>query len=96
MMFAVHAGFAAALLGTLGPPSSRPALYISPGGAGNWSGDSWANAGPLANLNTFITAANARGGEVWLRADAGTYTLPTSTQTLTRGGTVAAPESPRR
>jgi len=90
-MFAVHAGFAAALLGTLGPPSSRPALYISPGGAGNWSGDSWRNAGPLANLNTFISAASARGGEVWLRADAGTYTLPTSTQTLTRGGTVAAP-----
>lgn len=91
MMLAVHAGFAAALLGTLGPPSSRPVLHISPGGAGNWSGDSWRNAGPLANLNTFITAASARGGEVWLRADAGTYTLPTSTQTLTRGGTVAAP-----
>ncbi len=91
MMLGVHAGFAAALLGTLGPPSSRPVLHISPGGAGNWSGDSWANAGPLANLNTFITAASARGGEVWLRADAGTYTLPTSTQTLTRGGTVAAP-----
>ncbi|MET4594670.1 MULTISPECIES: FAD-dependent oxidoreductase [unclassified Sphingomonas] len=91
MMLAVHAGFAAALLGTLGPPSSRPVLHISPGGAGNWSGDSWRNAGPLANLNTFISAASARGGEVWLRADAGTYTLPTSTQTLTRGGTVAAP-----
>ncbi len=85
MMLAVHGGYFAAFNATLRPPSARRALRIAPGGAGNWSGDSWANAAPLASLNTMIARAKAQGAEVWLRADLGPYRQD-ATLTLTNGG----------
>ncbi len=85
MMLAVHGGYFAAFNATLRPPSARRTLRIAPGGAGNWSGDSWANAAPLSSLNTMIARAKAQGAEVWLRADVGPYRQD-ATLTLTNGG----------
>lgn len=60
--------------------------YITPTGSGDRSGSDWDNAATLANLNSMLAKANATLGEVWIRADLGTY--PASTITLTRGGSV--------
>ncbi|WP_394658577.1 right-handed parallel beta-helix repeat-containing protein [uncultured Novosphingobium sp.] len=89
-MLAVHAGYFPALVATVRTPAKVKAVYISPGGAGNWSGDDWANAAPLHTLNSMIAKAAAIGGEVRLRADAGPYTLPLQLA-LTKGGSAGAP-----
>lgn len=63
--------------------------YISPTGSGLMDGSSLENAGTLANLSKFITAAGP-GGEVLLVADKGTY-HPTGQISINTGGTVDAP-----
>lgn len=62
--------------GGMPPPAKLAVAYISPGGAGNNSGEDWANAAPIASLNAMIAKASQIGGEVWIRADAGSYNLP--------------------
>lgn len=89
-MLAVHAGYFPALVAAVRTPAKVKAVYISPGGAGNWSGDDWSNAAPLHTLNSMIAKAAAIGGEVRLRADAGPYTLPLQLA-LTKGGSALAP-----
>src|SRR6185295_16930420 len=64
-------------------------LYISPTGSGLKDGSSAANAGSLANLNSFIGAAGP-GGEVRLLADQGAYQV-TSYVGINKGGTDGAP-----
>lgn len=59
-------------------------LYIAPNGAGLKDGSSAANAGVLADLPAFITAAGA-GGEVLLIADEGPYQQDVEL-TITDGG----------
>jgi hypothetical protein len=90
MLAAFHAGFFPAAIGSLRALAAVLAVYVSPGGAGNWSGDDWANAAPLHALNSMIAKAAAFGGEVWLRADAGPYSQ-TGSLTLTNGGTAEQP-----
>jgi Ca2+-binding RTX toxin-like protein len=63
-------------------------LYISPTGSGLKDGSSAANAGTLANLNTFITTAGG-GGQVLLLADQGAYQQNTYLN-ITHGGTADA------
>ncbi|HKE92841.1 MAG TPA: hypothetical protein VKB34_00930, partial [Povalibacter sp.] len=65
-----------------------PTLYISPTGSGLRDGSSLENAGVLADLPAFITAAGA-GGEVLLRADEGPY-QQTSEIAINAGGAVGA------
>ena len=70
------------------PPPTGPApVRIARAAAGSADGSSWDNAAPLSALNTMIGKAALTGAEVWVRADAGTYALPTSTMTISRGGT---------
>ncbi len=64
-------------------------LYISPTGSGTGDGSSIENAGTLATLNKFITAAGP-GGEVLLLADQGTYQRGTQIS-ISAGGTADAP-----
>lgn len=86
----------AAIAGTLGVRGSGlavapvPPLRIAPAVAGTGSGESWANAGGLAQLNGFIAQAAATGAEVWLRADMGTYTR-TTTLPISAGGSANRP-----
>lgn len=83
-MFAVHAGYA--VLGVTAP--IRPALrarFIAPTPAGTQSGNSWANAAPFSALNAQISLAGEKG-EVWIRADQGSYTLPAESMILNKGG----------
>jgi Ca2+-binding RTX toxin-like protein len=68
-------------------------LYISPTGSGTHSGTSAANAGTIADLPRFITAAGP-GGEVRLLADRGAYTM-TKQVTITDGGAAGAPVTVR-
>lgn len=71
------------------PPSNVRRLHISPSGAGNGDGSSWANAGQLGDVDKFIAKLSA-GGEIWLQADAGPYQA--STVTIRGGG--ASPQKP--
>lgn len=64
-------------------------LYISPTGSGLKDGSSPANAGSLANLNSFIGAAGP-GGEVRLLADQGAYQVA-SYANISKGGAEGAP-----
>src|SRR4051812_28453708 len=68
-------------------------LYISPTGSGLKDGSSAANAGTMANMNTFIGVAGA-GGQVLLLADQGAY-HPSSPVQISRGGTEGAPVTVR-
>lgn len=73
MMLANRAGYVNVLRASLRPPPPKKIMRIMPTVQGTGSGDSWANAGSMANLNSFISIAGETGGEVWIRADAGTY-----------------------
>src|SRR6185369_252937 len=64
-------------------------LFISPTGSGLKDGSSAANAGTLASLNNFVTAAGA-GGQVLLLADQGAYQQNTYVG-ISHGGTADAP-----
>ncbi|GGE75191.1 right-handed parallel beta-helix repeat-containing protein [Sphingomonas prati] len=73
-------------------PSRVPpvqARYIAPSGTGD--GSSWANAAPITALNDLIGQLTVTGGEVRVRADAGSYTLPGSQIVLNKGGTLGKP-----
>lgn len=62
-----------------------PPMCIAPTASGAADGSSWENAGSLSQLNGFIAIAAATGAQVWLRADAGTYSR-TSALTISNGG----------
>ncbi|WP_201833341.1 calcium-binding protein [Microvirga zambiensis] len=64
-------------------------LYVSPTGSGTRDGSSWANAGTISSLSSFITKAGANG-EVLLRADQGAYKV-TGQTTIRAGGEAGAP-----
>jgi hypothetical protein len=64
--------------------------YIMPTPAGNGTGDSWANAAPLLRLNDMIAAAGP-GGTVYVRADAGSYSLLSNRITISVGGRFGSP-----
>ena len=85
---AVLSAGAVALVPTAAQAAPRP-LMISPTGAGNHDGSSWANAGSLADLPRFV-ASRRSGGQIWLRGDAGAYKV-TSSVALKTGGSAAAP-----
>ena len=90
----------AASLSSLGPAraASREATtgspprvrYIMPAAAGNGTGDSWANAASIWQLNDLIAAAGA-GGTVYVRADAGSYSFGDERVRITNGGRVGSP-----
>lgn len=65
-------------------------LYIAPVSAGSGDGSSAQNAGSLANLPEFISAAGA-GGAVLMIADQGTYQAPTSPIQVFGGGAEGQP-----
>lgn len=78
----------ASILATLaaqGRVGAKPALRITPSGAGDRSGNGWENAGQLGDLNALIATARANGMDVWLRADQGEYNGDTPIL-LTNGG----------
>jgi len=64
-------------------------LYISPTGSGTKDGSSWANAGTISSLSSFIAKAGSNG-EVLLRADQGAYKV-TGQTTIRTGGEAGAP-----
>jgi hypothetical protein len=61
-----------------------------PAAAGNGTGDSWANAASIWQLNDLIAAAGA-GGTVYVRADAGSYSFGDERVRITNGGRVGSP-----
>lgn len=69
--------------------ATPPVLRISPGGRGTRSGSSWANAGDLKDLPSFISR-RPNGGEIWVRGDAGAY-RNTGAIAIRSGGTATAP-----
>jgi hypothetical protein len=66
-------------------PAGVPALRIAPGGTGDMSGSSWANAAPIQDVTRLIATAAWTGSEVWVRADAGPYWLD-ETLVIDKGG----------
>jgi Ca2+-binding RTX toxin-like protein len=64
-------------------------LYVSPTGSGTKDGSSWANAGTISKLSTFIAKAGPNG-EVLLRADQGAYKV-TGQTTIKAGGETGVP-----
>jgi hypothetical protein len=72
------------------PPADANFRHIMPAPAGNGTGDSWANAAPLLRLNDMIAAAGP-GGTVYVRADAGVYSLASNRVDISGGGNVGAP-----
>jgi Ca2+-binding RTX toxin-like protein len=64
-------------------------MYISPTGSGTKDGSSWANAGTISSLSSFIAKAGPNG-EVLLRADHGGYKV-TGQTTIRAGGETGAP-----
>ena len=69
--------------------------YITPAGSGSRDGTSWANAGTLGSLDSFIGAVGP-GGEVLLRADMGGYNIGgIDTRTIGHGGASGAPVTVR-
>src|SRR5712691_11647016 len=82
-----------ASLSSLGRPAraaSHKARYITPAPAGNGTGDSWANAASIWQLNDMIAAAGP-GGTVYVRADAGSYSLRDTRVNIDSGGQVGSP-----
>ena len=61
-----------------------------PAPAGNGTGDSWANAASLLRLNDMIAAAGP-GGTIYVRADAGSYSLANNSVNISVGGKVGSP-----
>ena len=72
------------------PPAEANFRHIMPAPAGNGTGDSWANAAPLLRLNDMIAAAGP-GSTVYVRADAGTYSLASNRVNISGGGNVGSP-----
>src|SRR5262245_35652047 len=54
--------------------SSAKVRYITADATGTGNGDSWANAASIWQLNDMIAAVGP-GGTVYVRSDAGTYTI---------------------
>lgn len=65
-------------------------LYISPVGSGTRDGSSAANAGTLADLAAFVSAAGP-GGTVYMLADQGAYRIGSNPVSITDGGTEGQP-----
>ncbi|HEU0066382.1 MAG TPA: hypothetical protein VFQ57_03985 [Sphingomonas sp.] len=63
-------------------------LYISPTGAGDKSGSSWANAAAFTSINGVMGKAGV-GGTVLLAADKGTYNVKESVNITVSGVTVS-------
>ena len=74
----------------LEPPVEANLRHIMPAPAGNGTGDSWANAASLWRLNDMIAAAGP-GGTVYVRADAGPYSLASNKVNISVGGKVGSP-----
>src|SRR5260370_10739747 len=72
------------------PPVEANLRHIMPAPAGNGTGDSWANAASLWRLNDMIAAAGP-GGTVYVRADAGPYSVVNNRVNISVGGTVGSP-----
>ena len=75
---------------TTSPPAEANLRYIMPAPAGNGTGDSWANAASLSRLNDMIAAAGP-GGTIYVRADAGSYSLANNQVNISVGGKVGSP-----
>ena len=65
-------------------------LYISPTGAGDKSGSSWANAATIFSLDAMIQKAGP-GGTVLLKADEGVYNIGSRSIGIAHGGTDGSP-----
>jgi hypothetical protein len=61
-----------------------------PAPAGSRTGDSWANAASIGQLNNMIGAVGP-GGIIYIRADAGLYSFTDNRISLSKGGQVGAP-----
>jgi hypothetical protein len=72
------------------PPLGRHVRYIMSAPAGSGNGDSWANAASIWQLNDMIAAAGP-GGTVYVRADAGSYSLADNEASISNGGQVGSP-----
>ena len=72
------------------PPTEANLRHIMPAPTGNGTGDSWANAASLFRLNDMIADAGP-GGTVYIRADAGTYSLASNKVNISVGGKVGSP-----
>src|SRR6476661_721314 len=72
------------------PPAEANLRHIMPAQAGNGTGDTWANAASLLRLNDIIAAA-CPGGTVYVRADAGTYSLTSNSINISVGGKAGSP-----
>lgn len=72
------------------PPLATHVRYIAPAPAGNGTGDSWANAASIWQLNDMIAAAGP-GGSVYVRADAGRYSFIGNRISISKGGQVGSP-----
>src|SRR6266700_3280490 len=75
---------------TASPPAEANLRHIMPAPAGSGTGDSWANAASLWRLNDMI-AATGPGGTVYVRADAGPYSLANNRVNISVGGKVGSP-----
>src|SRR5260370_39152913 len=71
-------------------PVEANVRHIMPAPAGNGTGDSWATAASLWRLNDMIAAAGP-GGTVYVRADAGPYSLASNKVNISVGGKVGSP-----
>lgn len=69
------------------PPAAR---FITPAGSGIGDGSSWEDAAPITSINAMIAQAAVDGVQVWLRADQGSYTLP-SAMVINSGGSPGSP-----
>jgi hypothetical protein len=72
------------------PPLGTHVRYIMPAPAGSRTGDSWANAASIWQLNNMIAAAGP-GGTIYVRADAGLYSFIGNRISLSKGGQAGSP-----
>src|ERR1700730_428911 len=72
------------------PPVEANLRHIMPAPGGNGTADSWANAASLWRLNDMCAAAGP-GGTVYVRADAGPYSLASNKINISVGGKVGSP-----
>lgn len=63
--------------------------YVAPNSTGTGNGSSWANAASLSSLSTLVEKASG-GDTIYLRADAGSYTIKSAIN-LYAGGDKGAP-----
>src|SRR5437899_8626847 len=80
------------LAAAVAQPSALPAnvRYIMPVPAGSRNGDGWANAAPILQLSAMIAAAGP-GGTVFVRADAGSYSVGAIRVGINSGGQPGLP-----